>query len=779
MKRKYKGNYSETNRVTRVKMYKAGKRWVSSLISNIGLLKIFRKSDIPEIRVQDVETEDKELLEKDNSKPWKLLASLGALTGGVFLASNTVSADQVAAKAVEKSVSANSVLANKESATLSSNTNTDSATATQDSTSTRSESATNENSESLSTSESFSTSTSASTSTSESASTSTSVSNSTSLSAATSESSSNEKAASTSGTNSTTSSTAPTSSEQNSIRTSGKAVTTNSETTINSSTSNEIPTSTSKNTSNISSNTHSEAVNNSAATSFSENTSTTSSTTTDNSVTSNTIRASTSETAITTDSTVNSEALKSAAAASSSVSTSSSSVASTAIKTSESLATATSEQSAVSGATSTSEKNTVTSESLAATSVAKTAEFSASTANSGFSVTDPTYPTNMPHNTDNANRYDFEWLTVYNGNSKVGDISVSIDRNGSGTLYVREIPTSGSESDFTIAQNSGTDTNGTASKSFSGLKYYYDEVDGNGSLIVIGNGSTLGNNYVNYVSSNSTQKFGTVSNFVPKNITQTTSYIDSTGAAVSDPVTQTGWTGQSYTTSSGKVINGYYAVDTNNNGNGKMSQFGQIGAQYEKNYHNGVSVIYTQIDNQGTMKVDIYNNGQRVDGVESLAAGSTLVKTIKGTVYNIVNPYVSQTQNIEYKYLKLGSLIVEDENGNTLSSTQYLNDATNASKAYYPSDKVPNDPRYTYTAVDSEGNAVDLTAIENGTEPNNLGINTIVTRHKNSTSASISTSQSASTSVSQSASTSSSESASMSSSESASTSSSESASTSS
>lgn len=40
--RKYKNNYIETDRKTRVKMYKSGKQWVSSLISNIGLTKIFK-----------------------------------------------------------------------------------------------------------------------------------------------------------------------------------------------------------------------------------------------------------------------------------------------------------------------------------------------------------------------------------------------------------------------------------------------------------------------------------------------------------------------------------------------------------------------------------------------------------------------------------------------------------------------------------------------------------------------------------------------------------------
>jgi hypothetical protein len=49
--RKYKGNYSEKDRITRVKLYKAGKNWVSSLMNVIGLIKVFRKKDISEIRL--------------------------------------------------------------------------------------------------------------------------------------------------------------------------------------------------------------------------------------------------------------------------------------------------------------------------------------------------------------------------------------------------------------------------------------------------------------------------------------------------------------------------------------------------------------------------------------------------------------------------------------------------------------------------------------------------------------------------------------------------------
>ncbi|MHA5173403.1 hypothetical protein R5Q06_05690, partial [Oenococcus oeni] len=373
----------------------------------------------------------------------------------------------------------------------------------------------------------------------------------------------------------------------------------------------------------------------------------------------------------------------------------------------------------------------------------------------------------MPRNTDNADRYDFEWLTVYKNGKLVGSISVSIDRSGSGVLYVREIPTSGSEKDLTIQPNTGTDTSGTASSAFSGLIYYYDDIDGNGSLIVVGGTDTLGNDYVNYIDNTGslTTSYGTVSNFVPEDVTQTTTYVDDSGNTIASSVVQTGWTGQVYTTSSGEVITGYYSDDTNDNGNGTMSQFGDIGAQYEKNYHNGVSVIYTQTGSDGTMSVTVYNNGTVVYQDDDLGPGATTSTKVGNTTYYIVNPYVQQTENIQYQYLKLGSLIVEDSDGNIISETQYANDPTNASDAYYPTTDasgqtlVPSEAGYDITATDSDGNSVDVSDIQDGLVPSNLGEDTIVIYTPNaSTSESVSGSESTSASESTSESVSGSES---------------------
>ncbi|MGO0155312.1 KxYKxGKxW signal peptide domain-containing protein, partial [Leuconostoc mesenteroides] len=378
--------------------------------------------------------------------------------------------------------------------------------------------------------------------------------------------------------------------------------------------------------------------------------------------------------------------------------------------------------------------------------------FAAETNPSGFSVNDPQYPSDMPRNSDNANKYDFEWLTVYSGSTKAGNISISIDRNGSGQLYVQEIKSNGATSTLTLNQGDQAIVS-----SFSGIRYYYDGIGGNYSLVVKSTSTatyTLHNSYVNFVAADN--NYGTVTNFVPKNVTQTTSYVDESGQPISgvNDVTQQGWTGQTYTTSSGQVINGYYSDDVNNNGSGTMSQFGTIGAQYEKNYHDGTSVVYTQTAEDGTMQAIIYNNGVQAASY-TLAPGQTAVYNNR---YYITNPYIQQTKDIQYQYKKLGNLIVQDEDGTLLDETQYVNDATDATKAYYPTNTVPDKPGYIVTAKDSNGNAVDINAIKNGTMPNNLSIDTIVTYEKDPVSMSTSESLSTSESISNSSSVSTSES---------------------
>ena len=87
--RKYKNNYIETDRKTRVKMYKSGKQWVSSLISNIGLTKIFKgiadKNVVVDQEIfQKNNVEDDSLLDSKTEKLIKGAATVGTLAGGVF-----------------------------------------------------------------------------------------------------------------------------------------------------------------------------------------------------------------------------------------------------------------------------------------------------------------------------------------------------------------------------------------------------------------------------------------------------------------------------------------------------------------------------------------------------------------------------------------------------------------------------------------------------------------------------------------------------------------------
>lgn len=155
MNRKYKGNYSEKDRITRVKLYKAGKNWVSSLMNIIGLIKVFRKKDISEIDFSHLNMSEKKVSNRGSSEAAKAIAAIGALAGGVALTGGVVSADQVSGTvAVSKTVENGNVLAGQDSTQLSSNTSSMS------------------NSEEGTTSSSTSTSTSSSVISSESASTS-------------------------------------------------------------------------------------------------------------------------------------------------------------------------------------------------------------------------------------------------------------------------------------------------------------------------------------------------------------------------------------------------------------------------------------------------------------------------------------------------------------------------------------------------------------------------------------------------------------------------------
>ena len=55
---RYFGNYEETNRDSRVKMYKSGKQWVSALLSRISLLRVMGKDASQEVKVDTTEIQN-------------------------------------------------------------------------------------------------------------------------------------------------------------------------------------------------------------------------------------------------------------------------------------------------------------------------------------------------------------------------------------------------------------------------------------------------------------------------------------------------------------------------------------------------------------------------------------------------------------------------------------------------------------------------------------------------------------------------------------------------
>ncbi|QCQ03361.1 YSIRK-type signal peptide-containing protein [Ligilactobacillus animalis] len=142
--------------------------------------------------------------------------------------------------------------------------------------------------------------------------------------------------------------------------------------------------------------------------------------------------------------------------------------------------------------------------------------------------------------------------------------------------------------------------------------------------------------------------------------------------------TQTGLTGQHYTTGvpkSAKVEEGKFLYAENSQGT--MSEF-HTGVVLVNNYHDGITVTYTELDDQGTMSVKIN------DGLHIYKAELKVGEEIQFGNTTIVNPYVQQTTDITYEYRTLGSVELYDENGNYLGEKQYVNDKNDAAKASLP-----------------------------------------------------------------------------------------------
>lgn len=174
---------------------------------------------------------------------------------------------------------------------------------------------------------------------------------------------------------------------------------------------------------------------------------------------------------------------------------------------------------------------------------------------------------------------------------------------------------------------------------------------------------------------------------IPKLVTQTTSYVDDSGNQIAQSHVQQGLSGQVYTTTGGKVVNGYYETVPSNS-SGYMSEFGKIGDTYTKDWHSGDKVDFTQTGADGTMRADYYYNN-RLRGSYTLtpsgAGSSVTVESGSGGNITIYNIYIPQTRNVQYVYKKLGNLVIDSTDAAfdaaKKTKTQYANDPDDATSA--------------------------------------------------------------------------------------------------
>ena len=294
---------------------------------------------------------------------------------------------------------------------------------------------------------------------------------------------------------------------------------------------------------------------------------------------------------------------------------------------------------------------------------------SGSVTNTGFSVSDPDYPSGMWIDPDKSH-YSYEWVqTKYPGNQ----IVLSTNRTGDGIVYVTELSPSNIKQ-YTLNQNTKV-----PSAVFDSTTYYNDTY----YAMVESLRDPLA---VKYIASNyDTDYYNKLSYMVPKLITQTTYFVDKDGKQITDsngnpvvPYTQKGLVGQKYTTSP-ILINGYYAIAPANS-NGVMSPYGKIGASYVKNFHNGVVITYTQTGSDGTMSASIAQNGSvRRTWTSIKPSDPTIMYQLGYTTYGIKNPYIPQTSDIKYVYRKLGNWVVSNPDGST-KSIIYPNDPIDPTK---------------------------------------------------------------------------------------------------
>ena len=296
-----------------------------------------------------------------------------------------------------------------------------------------------------------------------------------------------------------------------------------------------------------------------------------------------------------------------------------------------------------------------------------------SVTNTGFSVSDPDYPSGMWIDPDKSH-YSYEWLqTKYGGNK----IVLSTNRTGDGIVYVTEL----SESNMVLKQYTLNQNTKVPSAIFDSTTYYNDTY----YAMVESSKNPLAVKYI--ASKYDSGYYNKLSYMVPKLITQTTYYVDKDGKQITDsngnPVvayTQKGLVGQNYTTSDVNVINGYYATAPSNS-NGVMSPYGEIGASYVKNFRNGTVITYTQTGSDGTMSASIAQNGKVLATYTNIKPSDPVIKypIVGYATVGIKNPYIPQTSDVKYVYRKLGNWVVSNPDGST-KSIIYPNDPIDPTK---------------------------------------------------------------------------------------------------
>ena len=343
---------------------------------------------------------------------------------------------------------------------------------------------------------------------------------------------------------------------------------------------------------------------------------------------------------------------------------------------------------------------------------------------SKYSVTD-NYPKDLmnylPSDFDNTQEYAFEWLQNENNNN----IILTTNRTGDGVVYVYQ----DGEKVGTLARNSlyplplyaniwGDEIGTVYNDDYAGI------VQSNGLNII----------YSSHAKDvdNAGSSYSTVSFFVPHKITQTVTYNDSDGHVIDRLThTQDGLTGQSYTTglpSGSDYVRAHdheYLDNITNNGSGLISEFHDT-YSCTKDYHDGVSVTFTENDSEGTGTMDYviyeksgYDDSKKVVQSGSLAYGQSTNYTNDSGIYTIVNPYVQQTTNIVYQYKKLGQVITTDPSGNK-TGVYYANDQSNPTKI----EPVNAKPITGYSAIVKYENKI---VSDKNFMPTNLGENTYIT----------------------------------------------------